>query len=529
MGTTLLGYMGVTNLAPPLPEGQGDSVAGELGRVSGMHVYPRSICAAQHSLVFLGRREGKKCLGVISVGPAAPGGLSGRSTPVTLAGTEMTLTLCDSNAENAAALRRVLPFLVAKPIGLRKSVGCGDRLGLATPGHVRAVRQSTMTPIFAQQSMRENARTGRTPQQVMDDAMWGVFQEGWREGFGADADHLKCIADCDLCATAGYTFYTIDPGEYVDNAANTDSPQMLEHKVRGLPWLVLEGTPDELLRRLAGKPIDLGSFSVTISQEELWRAAAKYGRAVAHTVSMYRHLLVVMNQRPFELEMSVDETETVTTLAEHVYIAHELKRLGVKCVSLAPRYVGDFEKGVDYIGDVSAFEQSFARHLAVAQTFGPYKLSLHSGSDKFRVYPVAARVAGELVHLKTAGTSYLEALRALAALNPPLFREIVAFAGERYPSDRATYHVSADLAKMPSIAAWPDIKLATLLDDFHGREVLHVTFGSVINHEPFREPFFSTLRDNEETYYGLLEKHFMKHLAPFSSGAAHPSRRGAGA
>ena len=245
---------------------------------------------------------------------------------------------------------------------------------------------------------------------------------------------------------------------------------------------------------------------------------------MAHTVSMYRHLLVVMNQRPFELEMSVDETETVTTLAEHVYIAHELKRLGVKCVSLAPRYVGDFEKGVDYIGDVDAFERSFARHLAVSQAFGPYKLSLHSGSDKFRVYPVAARVAGELVHLKTAGTSYLEALRAIASLNPPLFREIAAFAVEHYPSDRATYHVSADLTKMPGITTWPDARLATLLDDFHAREVLHVTFGSVINHGPFREPFFSTLRANEETYHQLLEAHFLKHLDPFGRAAGHPSK-----
>jgi hypothetical protein len=525
MAFILSKLMDVPNLAAPLPEEQEASLAVELGQVSGIDVYPRSICAIQHSILFLGRREEKKYLGVISTAPPAPGRLSGKSTLITLAGTKMNLTLCETTAENAAALRSILPFLVARTLGLRKSVGCGDRLGLATPGHIRAVRQSTMVPIFAQQSMRENARTGRTPQQVMDDAMWGVLQEGWREGFGADADHLKTVADIDLCAAAGYTFYTVDPGEYVDNRASVDSPDMIEKKVQGLPWLVLEGTPESLQRDLEHKSIDLGSFSIRISKEELWRCAAKYGRAVAHTVTMYRHLLVTMNQRPFELEMSVDETETVTTLAEHVYIAHELRRLGVKCVSLAPRYVGDFEKGVDYIGDVAAFEQSFARHLAVSQTFGPYKLSLHSGSDKFRIYPVAARVAGELVHLKTAGTSYLEALRAIASLNAPLFRKIVAFAVERYPTDRATYHVSADLAKMPSIATWPDTKLATLLDDFHGREVLHVTFGSVLNHEPFRDNFFSTLRGNVETYSQLLEKHFLKHVDPFGRAAAHPSQR----
>ncbi|HXW00283.1 MAG TPA: tagaturonate epimerase family protein, partial [Anaerolineae bacterium] len=318
-----------------------------------------------------------------------------------------------------------------------------------------------------------------------------------------------------LCVAAGYTFYTIDPGEYVDNSANYASAGELQPKIEALPWNVLASDPADTQHRLADKPIDLADFSLTINAEELARAMAKYGRAVAHTVGMYRHLAEAMGERPFELEMSVDETDTITTLAEHVYIAHELKRLGVKWVSLAPRYVGEFEKGVDYKGDLAEFERSFARHFAVAQAYGPYKLSLHSGSDKFSIYPIAARVAGELVHLKTAGTSYLEALRAIAKLNPALFRDIVAFALERYPTDRATYHVSAEVNKVPDVAKWPDDQLPALLNDFHGREVLHVTFGSVLNHPPFREPFFATLRSHEETYYELLEAHFDKHLSPF--------------
>jgi hypothetical protein len=235
---------------------------------------------------------------------------------------------------------------------------------------------------------------------------------------------------------------------------------------------------------------------------------------------MYRHLEKAMASKPFELEMSVDETETVTTLAEHIYIAHELKRLGVKWVSLAPRYVGTFEKGVDYIGDLGEFEKSFAQHLAVSMTFGPYKLSLHSGSDKFSVYPIAGRVAGDLVHLKTAGTSYLEALRAIGQEDPSLFRRISAFAIERYPIDRASYHVSAEVGKMTDVATLPDDRLCELLDDFHAREILHVTFGSVLHHPEFRAPFFETLRDNEETYYEMLEKHFDRHLAPFGEASA---------
>jgi hypothetical protein len=342
-----------------------------------------------------------------------------------------------------------------------------------------------------------------------------VFQEGWREGFGADADHLKTTADVDVCAAAGYTFYTIDPGEYVDNAADNAPEDILKQKVDALPWRELESDWKALEDQLGRKPVNLGDFNLNIKREELLRAAAKYGRVVAHTVRMYRHLANLMGSRPFELEMSVDETDTVTSLPEHVYIAHELRRLGVRWVSLAPRYVGTFEKGVDYIGNLDEFERSFAQHLAVSRTFGPYKLSLHSGSDKFSVYPIAARVAGDLVHLKTAGTSYLEALRAIAQLNPGLFREIASFAAARYPTDRASYHVSAEVSKMPDPASVPDEQLTRLLDSFDSREILHVTFGSVLNHAPFRIPFFTVLRSDEEVYSTMLEKHFNRHLNPF--------------
>src|SRR5205085_10750332 len=124
---------------------------------------------------------------------------------------------------NIAALRDVFEWLKPVPLGLKTSAGTGDRLGIATPGHIRAIRATNgkIAPIFAQQSIREMTRTGRSAQQVMDDAVWGVFSESWQSGFGADADHLKNTADVDVCAAAGFTFYTVDPGEYVNNNAES--------------------------------------------------------------------------------------------------------------------------------------------------------------------------------------------------------------------------------------------------------------------------------------------------------------------
>ena len=103
---------------------------------------------------------------------------------------------------------------------------------------------------------------------------------------------------------------------------------------------------------------------------------------MAHVARLYRHLLSALGDGDFEIEVSVDETESPRTHAQHVYIATELRRLGVNWVSLAPRYVGRFERGVDYIGDVAEFEEDVGVHAAIARTIspdGPYKLSLHSG------------------------------------------------------------------------------------------------------------------------------------------------------
>lgn len=426
------------------------------------------------------------------------------------------LTICPRNAHNASLLRQRLPWLNPSLIGLRTSAGMGDRLGWATPGHVRALRAvgGDLAPIFPQQSIRENFRTGRTPQQVMDDAMWGVFQEDWRGGFGADADHLKTTADIDSCLQAGYTFFTIDPGDHVDNRAESTYLSTLREMATLLP-------PENNLAvcGLLGKTLEIETYKVHFDEYSLLKAVVKYGRAVAHVACLYHHLIAAAAGRPVELEVSVDETEQPTSMLEHVYIASELKRLGVRWVSLAPRYGGSFPKGVDYIGDPAVFEQDIARHAAVARVFGPYKLSLHSGSDKFSVYPAAVRQTRGLVHLKTAGTSYLEALRTIAAEEPAFFEAIYRFALQRYEADRATYHVFGELSRAPKPEEVTDWQ--SLLDQFDARQILHVTFGSVLNEKDaqgqprFYNEFARIIKTNRETYAENLEKHFIRHLTLF--------------
>lgn len=382
------------------------------------------------------------------------------------------------------------------PLGLSPSFGFGDRLGLATPGHIAALRASrlALSPVFAQQSIRENTRTGRTPQQVIDDAKRAVEAAGWDKPWGADADHLKTVEDLPPFVQAGYTFFTVDPGAHVDNAADTDSLPVLQEKARGQNW-------DELsaLYLTGNGEAGFGLFD----SESLLRALVKYGRAIRQTVAMYRRLTEL--KETFDFEVSVDETDAPTTPLEHYFIANELTRAGVKFTSLAPRLIGRFEKGVDYIGDVAALDAEMAKHAAVTAHFGTYKISLHSGSDKFSVYPLMVKHWGQRIHVKTAGTSYLEGLRVLAAAEPALFERIWALGLERYATDRATYHVSADPAQVPAGLALP-----ALLDDFHAREILHVTFGSALME--FGAEIKSALVRHADLYQAGLQKHFRKHL-----------------
>ena len=426
------------------------------------------------------------------------------------------LVMADLSAHNAAVIRAQLSWLNPRLTGLATSAGLGDRLGLATPGHVRAVRDCAgrILPIFAQQSIREMARTGRTPQQVMDDALWGMLEENWQEGFGADADHLKTIDDIDACLDAGFTFFTIDPGEYVNNEGEYASKAELHAMTANLPsQMQLERTG------LLDKSFQIEHITARFDEVALLRCMVKYGGSVWHVAEMYQHLKERAGSHPWELEVSVDETASPTSHLEHIYIASELMRLGVQWVSLAPRFVGAFEKGVDYIGDVAAFEADIAGHAAIARRFGPYKLSLHSGSDKFSIYGPAARQTNGLVHLKTAGTSYLEALRTVAELDQAMMKEIYTFARQRYTTDRASYHVSAnlDIAPLPEdVNDWN-----SLLDQFDAREILHVTFGSVLKEQLsdgsllFYDRLMQQLLNHPEAYADNLRRHFNRHLMPF--------------
>lgn len=421
-------------------------------------------------------------------------------------------------------------------LGLQASFGFGDRIGLATPGHVQAMRRAgqqgpaaAIAPIFAQQSIREMTRTQRTPEQVMNDALSGAKSAGWTGKQGADADHLKTPADVDRTAAAGFVFFTIDPSDYVDAQADNYIGDTLKEK-----FSAAQSAGDiGWVGKYQGQRIKLpNGTTIDIDPVTSLRAAVKYGKSVNHAIALSKHINSVMSAKdtPYEIELSVDETAQPTTLAEHYIIAHRCLDQGMKLVSVAPRYIGDFEKGVDYKGNLRAFEKSLTDHAAIAQLLGPYKLSLHSGSDKLSIYSTFARVTKGQFHVKTAGTSYLEALRVVARADDSLFRRIINFALEKYETDKATYHVSATLADGPKPTGLDAWKLEEIyIGDWAqvppgqgftglGRQILHCTFGSVLTHPELKAEVRAVLEDNQNLYDEVLADHFEKHLQALASG-----------
>jgi tagaturonate epimerase len=264
-------------------------------------------------------------------------------------------------------------------------------------------------------------------------------------------------------------------------------------------------------------------LEILADEEALKRAVVKYGDAIAHMKKMYDHLKINYPDYNSEVEISVDETESVTTPFEHFFIASELNRLNVKIISLAPRFVGSFEKGIDYKGDLGLFRREYIKHVKIAAYFGNYKISLHSGSDKFTVYRIISSINTGYTHIKTAGTSYLEALKVAAIKEPDLFREILDYCRGLYDNEKYSYHVSADINKIQPAREYSDQVLVSLfmMDDL--RQILHVTFGRVLTDRDnngefkFKKRLMDCLSRNEEVHYEVLRSHFRKHLEPFEN------------
>lgn len=479
------------NLETPAPQG----------------IYPKSIHRLGGAAVAMARDDKeRKLLVVADCAAHLPEGFEGEKVELSEKWCGLVAPL---SVANAAALRRHFPWCAPRSLRReRTTIGCGDRLGLATTGQLRAAVKYRLSPVLAQQSMRELSMTGRTFRGVVDDAVFMVFAADYRDGYGADGDHLKNIPDIDTALDAGMPMITLDLSEVMNAAAGDWSDADIEAAFAKL------GEEERALvsADYFDRKFVVGDECVELSAATARRCAVMYDRALDFAVKVYDHLRVRCGDE-FDLEISIDETTSPTLPSHHLYIARELKRRGVVVSSLAPRFIGEFQKAVDYIGDTAEFDRQFKVHAKIAKAFGNYKISVHSGSDKFAVYPTVGRETDGFLHLKTAGTSWLVAVLVIARREPGLYREMHRYAEEHFADMLKLYHITADLSRIPALDSLSDAELPALVEKHpDARQLMHITYGPILT-GPLRERFFAAMHRWEEDYAEALEAHFDKHFS----------------
>ena len=423
--------------------------------------------------------------------------------------------VCELTHDNAALLRKYFAFTAPVPVLRQKrTVGVGDRLGIAAPGHIRVFEKYDAYPVLAQQSIRELTLTNRSFEEVLDCASWGVFRAGFRRGFGADGDHLKTAEEVAYAIGCGYTMITLDCSEHIRNdvGALSDEAVLAQYK------------PDSMLEaRYLNQRFHVNGTEIFFDKMDFYRMSLIYNEAIDFAVSIYQQFFTG-KEHALDFEISIDETATPTTPAQHFYVASELIRRGVRPATIAPRFIGEFQKGIDYIGDLEQFEQEFRVHAAIADFFG-YKLSIHSGSDKFSVFKIIGKYTHGRFHLKTAGTNWLEAMKVIAEHEPALYREIHQYAlDEAFAKASAYYHVTTNLANIPALSTLTDAQLPELFANNDARQLIHITYGLILNEknpdgtDRFRGRLYRAWRVYAEEYAGNLEKHIGKHLELLYSG-----------
>ena len=473
--------------------------------------YPFSVKSKEDNYFFMAKDNQNKYLVVIGAYGVCKGFEAINLKETKINENDLFLKICYLNHYNLESLRKIFPHLNPSFCGLRASFGTGDRLGIATPAHLQAFQGKDIFPVLAQQSVREMDRTERNWQKVLDDAIWGCFEAGYEGPFGADADHVKNIKALKEAVDCGFTMFTIDPSDFIRNDIEKLDKQELDQLYNQIP------NSKEIKKLYLGKSYKVNGKELIFDEKSLKEITLTYSEAIDHVAKCYEFLKDYKKSN-FDLEISVDETPTVTSPLAHLFVVLEFKRRGVNFQNLALHFLGDWQKGIEYIGDVKQFAMEFSLHAAIAKKIGGYKLSLHTGSDKFSVYPTFARKTEGLCHIKTAGTSWLEEAKVVAMKDPALYREIHRFALENFEKDRASYNLTTDLSRIPDLDTIPDSELINLFKKNDSRQLIHITYGSILRAKDdkgkyiFKDRIYKILFEYEEDHYRELSNHIRRHL-----------------
>ncbi len=413
------------------------------------------------------------------------------------------------------------------------SIGIGDRFGHQGGAQLLALQKAVqhglqIVPVW-NKSNREHSIIGTLPGDTRREAEEAVRALGWRDAYYVDADHIGVATVEKFMASSN--FFTIDVADFIGKTAPTKALEQFVAAMRGL-----EGTVT----------IPGISQPLCIDLPLLERTAQKYLVAVTEAAKVYRFIAASKDPGTFVAEISLDEADVPQTPSELLFILAAIAREKIPIQTIAPKFTGSFLKGVDYVGDPTRFAHEFDEDLAVIafavksfQLPANLKLSVHSGSDKFSLYPLMHQSlkrhdAG--LHLKTAGTTWLEEVIGLAEADGEglaIAKDIYALSYRRRDELSTPYLsvIDIDGSKLPlpeEVASWPwDAFAGALRHDQshqgfnpHFRQLVHIGFKVAAE---MGSRFTDLLtRYQESIARNVTGNIYQRHILPLFLGACPP-------
>jgi hypothetical protein len=405
------------------------------------------------------------------------------------------------------------------------SFGIGDRFGHQGKAQLGAIIKAKragvdITPVW-NKSHREHTIIKTSPDSVRAEADSAVKHLDWRGSYFVDADHIN-LSNVDIFIESS-DFFTLDVADYIGKKAGDGEIETFVQKYK----------------KFAGKlNIDGVEQPIKITEDVISKIADKMLLAVKEAGKIYRRIKAARDKGNFITEVSMDETSQPQSPVEMLFILAAIADQAIPVQTIAPKFNGRFNKGVDYAGNIAQFEREFNEDLAVIafaiKKFGlpeNLKLSIHSGSDKFSIYAPINRALKKFdagLHLKTAGTTWLEELIGLAIAGGDgleIAKEIYTNAFERFDELCGPYAavINIDRDKMPvpeTVADWDSKKFANTVRhnqrcrDYNNnvRQLLHV--GYKIAAEMGRD-YLNALEKYEDIIAGCVSENiFKRHIKP---------------
>ena len=386
------------------------------------------------------------------------------------------------------------------------SIGMGDRFAHQGVAQLRAIVKANsfgldISPVW-NKSNREHIYVHSKPEDVRNEADAAVAALGFKGKYFVDADHINLTTVAPFVETAD--FFTLDVAAFIGKpSAEADVKAFVASCSKYMGDLVIPGME---------KPLH-------VTTELLEEIASKFLAATQQASEIYQYLVEKKGAGNFVTEVSMDEVESPQTPVYLLFILKMLADKGVPAQTIAPKFTGRFNKGVDYRGDLQQFAKEFEEDVLVidfaVKEFGlpdELKLSIHSGSDKFSIYPIMADVIKKYdkgLHLKTAGTTWLEEVIGLAVAGGDgleLAKKIYANSLNRSEELCAPYAdvIDIDTAQLPTVEevkGWSSDKFANTLRHIPGHPDYNSNFRQLIH------VAYKVAAELGDEYYDMLKKY----------------------